>query len=108
MRPLFDVIPDLLGLLGVSRAHCKYSPQCLALLIKQAWVLAAAGIVFSQSGWWLVMASALLAGAALSLLPGRLRPWAAWGCGTFATALLFADLIHLRIFGDLVSVAGLR
>ncbi len=79
-----------------------------AVALKQAWVLAEAGLGFSVAGWCFVCASAALMGSILLLLPERFRPWASWLTGLVATVVLFADLIHVRFFGDLLSLAALR
>ena len=47
-------------------------------------------------------------GSILLLLPERFRPWTSWLTGLVATVVLFADLIHVRFFGDLLSLAALR
>lgn len=79
-----------------------------AVMLKQVWVLYAAGTDFSTSGWCFTLASALMIGCLLVLLPRGLRPWVTWTVGVLITAVLFVDLIHERFFGDLVSMAALR
>jgi len=81
---------------------------CLAtVVLKQVWVLSGAGLGFSVAGWCLACASAALIGSILLLLPERIRPWASWVTGALVTVVLFADLIHERFFGDLLSLAAL-
>jgi phosphoglycerol transferase MdoB-like AlkP superfamily enzyme len=75
--------------------------------VKQGWVLAGAGLGWSAAGLWFASATAALIALVLLALPGRLRPWASWATAALATAVLFADLIHQRFFGDLISVAAL-
>jgi len=79
-----------------------------ALVIKQVWVLGGAGLGFSAAGWWLSCAAAALIGLVLLVLPVRFRPWASWVTAVLVTMVLFADLIHVRFFGDLMSVAALH
>jgi phosphoglycerol transferase MdoB-like AlkP superfamily enzyme len=79
-----------------------------AVMIRQAWVLAGGGHGLSVSGWCLAGASAVAGSAVLLGVRDRVRPWVVWVVSAAITALLFADLVHLRFFSDLVSVAGLR
>jgi len=81
---------------------------CAALLVKQVWVMAGAGLVFSAAGWWLSGATAMLMASALLLVPVRWRPWVAWSTAFVTTAILFADLVYLRFFDDLLSLAALH
>ncbi len=82
---------------------------CLAaVILKQVWVLSGAGLGFSVGGWWLACATGALIGLILLVLPQRLRPWASWVVAALVTAVLFADLIHERFFGDLTSLAALH
>ena len=79
-----------------------------AILVKQGWVLAGAGLGWSVAGLWLSCATAALIGLALLALPERIRPWVSWMTAAMVTTVLFADLVHERFFGDLVSVAALH
>ncbi|HSL17549.1 MAG TPA: LTA synthase family protein [Methylomirabilota bacterium] len=79
-----------------------------ALTFKQAWVLGAAGPGLAVPGWALAAAGAAVVGLVLLALPVRVRPWLAWTGALAATAVLYADLLHLRFFGDLGSAAALR
>jgi phosphoglycerol transferase MdoB-like AlkP superfamily enzyme len=79
-----------------------------AIVVKQAWVLNSAGLGFSIAGWCFAAAGAALFGCLLLVLPDRIRPWTAWASVAAVTSVLFADLVHLRFFGDLGSMAGLR
>jgi len=79
-----------------------------AVTVKQAWLLSLAGHGTSLSGWFFTLASALLIAAVLAAFGGRFRPWVAWLLTAAATATIFADAIHERFFGDLVSVAALQ
>jgi phosphoglycerol transferase MdoB-like AlkP superfamily enzyme len=79
-----------------------------AVMIRQAWVLHEAGHGLSSSGWCLAGASAAAGAAVLLALPGRLRPWVSFLASAAMTALLFVDLVHLRFFSDLASMAALR
>ncbi|MEX1309171.1 MAG: LTA synthase family protein [Candidatus Sulfomarinibacteraceae bacterium] len=80
----------------------------LSIVVKQAWVLRESVAGLAVSGLAFSAASAVLIGTVLALLPRRLRPWVYWLAGAMATAVLYADLIHLRFFGDLGSMAALR
>jgi phosphoglycerol transferase MdoB-like AlkP superfamily enzyme len=76
-----------------------------ALLVKQQTVLDRAG---HPAGWRGILVAA--AGAAVLLLPAlplrrRLRAWYCLALAGLATALLFADLVYERFFGDLLTVA---
>lgn len=77
------------------------------VVIKQGWVLSGAGLGWSVSGLCLACATAALIAVILLALPTTVRPWASWLTATGVTTALFADLIHERFFGDLMSVAAL-
>ena len=76
-----------------------------AVVVKQNAVL----LEFGQSpGSW----SVLLTVAGLSVLllptlflPPRFRVWCSWALAAAATAILYADLVYGRFFGDILSVA---
>jgi len=80
---------------------------CAAVVVKQGWVLAGAGLTWSSAGWCLGCATAMLVGSVLLLLPGRWRPWWSWTTVLVVTSVLYADLVYLRFFDDLVSSAAL-
>jgi phosphoglycerol transferase MdoB-like AlkP superfamily enzyme len=77
------------------------------VVVKQGWVLAGAGLGWSAAGLCFAAATAALSALVLLALPGGLRPWFSWAAAMLVTAVLFADLIHERFFGDLISVAAL-
>jgi phosphoglycerol transferase MdoB-like AlkP superfamily enzyme len=79
-----------------------------SLIVKQSFVVSAAGLSLEATGWWLGAATAAAVGWVLLLLPDRVRPWVSWGVAFLATSVLYADLLHERFFGDFGSVAGLR
>jgi phosphoglycerol transferase MdoB-like AlkP superfamily enzyme len=79
----------------------------LAVVVKQGWVLAGAGVGWSVAGLCLACAAAALMSLVLLAVPGRVRPWVSWLTAAVVTMVLFADLIHERFFGDLGSVAAL-
>jgi phosphoglycerol transferase MdoB-like AlkP superfamily enzyme len=79
-----------------------------SLTVKQTFVLREAGAGLATSGWAFSMATALLIGAVLGLLPRRFRPWSYLAGAVLATAVLYADLLHLRFFGDVGSMAALH
>jgi len=76
------------------------------VVIKQSWVLSGAGLGWSVSGLCLAWATSALVALVLVALPGRVRPWVSWLTAAVVTTVLFADLIHERFFGDLISVAA--
>jgi len=76
------------------------------VVIKQSWVLSGAGLGWSVSGLCLAWATSALIALVLVALPGRVRPWVSWLTASVVTAVLFADLIHERFFGDLISIAA--
>jgi phosphoglycerol transferase MdoB-like AlkP superfamily enzyme len=77
------------------------------VVVKQAWVLGGVGVGLSAAGWSLICATAALVGLVLLGLPSRVRPLLSWATGVVVTVVLYADLIHHRFFGDLLSVAAL-
>jgi len=80
----------------------------LSIIIKQAWVLGESGEGLSVAGFCLSASSAIGIGLLLVALPRRVRFPLAWVTAAVVTFILFADLIHLRFFGDLGSIAALR
>ena len=123
--PAVVVHPGLWSLLVLAAAAwlvlCRRRPEmggrpelflivwfALSIVVKQTWVLRESGAGLAVSGLAFSAASAALIGTVLALLPRRLRPWVSWLAGALATAVLFADLIHLRFFGDLGSMAALQ
>ena len=78
-----------------------------AVIVKQLWVVRDAGLDLTASGWWLTLASAALIGYLLIKLPPGARPWACWSTVAAVTALMAADVLYQRFFGDLVSVASI-
>lgn len=79
-----------------------------AVTVKQAFILDATDAALGVAGWCTAAATAAACGLVLLMLPLRVRSWLAWTGGALATALLYADCVHLRFFGDLGSVAALR
>ncbi len=77
-----------------------------AVVAKQGWVLSDAGLGWSVAGLCLACATAALIALALVALPSMVRPWVSWLIVAVVTTVLFADLIHERFFGDLISVAA--
>jgi phosphoglycerol transferase MdoB-like AlkP superfamily enzyme len=76
-----------------------------SLLVKQAEVLAEAGQAVPLGGRLIAWAGAAVLLLPLLLVPRRLRPWLCWLCAVAATAVLFADLVYQRFFGDILSLA---
>ena len=96
-----------LGRLGGSWALADVLWCAAVVVIKQGWVLAGAGLGWSVAGLCLTCATAALIALALVALPSLVRPWVSWLTGAVVTTVFFADLIHERFFGDLISVAAL-
>ncbi|MGD8439729.1 MAG: hypothetical protein PVG53_04290, partial [Holophagae bacterium] len=78
-----------------------------AVVVKQVWTVHEAGLGLTVSGWLLTIASAALLGCLLIALPVRLRPWVCWSTVAVVTAVMSADVLYQRFFGDLVSVASI-
>ncbi len=76
-----------------------------SLAVKQAAVLDAAGQSLSVAGWLLTWAGVALVLLVLLLVPRAARPWASLSVAAAGTALLFADLVYERFFGDILSLA---
>ncbi|HCF58942.1 MAG TPA: hypothetical protein DFS52_13240, partial [Myxococcales bacterium] len=78
-----------------------------ALAAKQEAVLREARRAADAGAAWAVVAGGALLGLALLALPRRARPLAAWTAAAAASLLLLADIVYLRFFGDLLSLAAL-
>ena len=76
-----------------------------ALLVKQQAVLDQAGQPGGGRNLLLSAAGAAIVLLPLMLLRRRLRAWCCVALAALATALLFADLVYQRFFGDLLSLA---
>jgi len=114
------LVTVLVALIAVSTASAdRPRPWLVALLsvADLAWLAAtlaaAQHLVLREAQRTLSPGSAPVAAAAvaflvlpLTLVPRRARPWVAWGAALVATALLAADVIYLRYFGDLLSCAA--
>ena len=53
--------------------------------------------------WLIVIAAVVPPALALLLLPKRLRAWALLGIGLFGSALILADVLYYRFFGNVLS-----
>ncbi len=114
------VVTVLLALIAVSAAVARRPPTWLIAVLSVAdllWLVAmltaAQHAVLGEARRTLEPGAWLLAGAAVAtlvlplvLLPRRVRPWVAWGVGLAVSLLLAADVIYLRYFGDLLSLAA--
>ncbi len=110
----------LLALIAVSAASARRLPGWFVAVLSVAdlaWLAAtltvAQNTVLREAGRTLVPGAWPLAGAAVAilvlplvLLPRRVRPWVAWGVGLTVSLLLAADVLYLRYFGDLLSLAA--
>ena len=72
-----------------------------------AWVLGAAGEPVAVAAWCLSSALAALLGAIAVVLPGRWRRLLVILAGLAVLLLAEGDVLHLRFFGDLPSLASL-
>lgn len=78
-----------------------------SLAAKQEAVLREARRAAGAGAAWAVAAGVAGVGLALLALPRRARPLAAWAAAAAASLLLLADIVYLRFFGDLLSLAAL-
>jgi len=95
------------GRLGGGWALADVLWCAAVVVIKQGWVLSGAGLGWSAAGLCFACATAALIALVLIALPSMIRPWVSWLTAAVVTTVLFADLIHERFFGDLISVAAL-
>jgi phosphoglycerol transferase MdoB-like AlkP superfamily enzyme len=71
-------------------------------------VLEAAGQPPALSGTLVAWVAFAVLVAPCLLAPPRHRPWIVWGLAATLTTVLWADLLHVRFFGDLLNLAVLR
>lgn len=77
----------------------------VALVMKQATLtdeLNAGGRAIS----WLTLGTTLVLLIASAFMPRRIRPWATVVINTIVSIVIFADLLHFRFFGDVLSFAA--
>ncbi len=77
-----------------------------ALAVAQRAVLTEAGSSPDPGSAWRAGSAVAVLVLPLTLIPRRIRPWLAWGAACLVTLLLVADVLYLRYFGDLLSVAA--
>ncbi len=77
-----------------------------ALSVKQGLVLAEFAAHPRPIGWLLIIAGAAALALVTHLLPERFRGWARWGLVAVGTAVLWAESVYLRFFGDLPATAA--
>jgi phosphoglycerol transferase MdoB-like AlkP superfamily enzyme len=77
-----------------------------SLAVMQGAVLAEAGQNAEIQGWLLVWAGSAALLLPLLALPGRFRPWLSLAIVAVAKVVLFADLLYVRFFGDILSLAA--
>jgi lipoteichoic acid synthase len=82
---------------------------CAAVLaIKPLIVVRDALLEPTAVAYWLTVAIAVaLPAAAAALLPRRVRVWALFAVGVVASAILLADDVYYRFFGDMASAPAL-
>jgi lipoteichoic acid synthase len=78
-----------------------------ALSIKQVVVLSEFANPPTPAGWVLIVAGASVLALMTRLAPERFRGWACWGLVAVGSAVLWADTLYCRFFGDLPSLAAL-
>lgn len=76
-----------------------------ALSVVQHTVLREAGGGLAQGASWRAGSAVAILVLPLVALPRRVRPWLSWSTGLAVIALLVADLVYVRYFGELLAVA---
>lgn len=77
------------------------------LVVKQGAVLAAAGEATTGGGLALTVGGAALVALVVLVLPGWWRAVVGWSVAAAASAVLWADIVYLRFFGDLPAAGAL-
>jgi lipoteichoic acid synthase len=77
----------------------------VALLAKQAALTAELNAGGNAIGWLAAGTSVVLL-VVFAFLPVSIRPWLALAANALASAVIFADLLHFRFFGDVLSFAS--
>jgi phosphoglycerol transferase MdoB-like AlkP superfamily enzyme len=71
-----------------------------SLVVKQGFVLAAAGSPATVHGRVLMAGSAAAIALILVMLPGRWRQWSVWSVAAAGAFLVWGDALYQRFFGD--------
>ncbi|RMF78754.1 MAG: hypothetical protein D6739_11560, partial [Nitrospirae bacterium] len=74
----------------------------------QAWVMAQAGPLPGSPSPLVALSGVALLALAVTALPAPARPWAALGLGALGVVVLEGDVLYLRYFHDLPSLALLE
>ncbi len=110
----------LIALVALSAASARRPPAWLvatlsvadlawlaaALVAAQHVVLGEARRTLEPGAWTLAGSAVAVLVLPLVLLPRRARPWLGWAMGLVAMLLLAADVLYMRYFGDLLSLAA--
>jgi phosphoglycerol transferase MdoB-like AlkP superfamily enzyme len=111
---LFGPLPLLIAFAGYLAVRRGAAPR-LAGVSDVLWCAAALGarplILIDEAlleptavAYWLIAIAAVVPPAlALLLLPRRLRAWTLLGIGLFGSALILADVLYYRFFGNVLS-----
>ena len=76
-----------------------------SLILKQVLVLETGGHHLAPGSIWITLSTTVLIVWPLLMLPQRMRPWASVLLGAVVSFVLFSDVVYLRFFEDLPSVA---
>lgn len=78
----------------------------IALMVKQSAVLDTAGKSLAQGAGWIVASGVAAITIVAALLPARIRVWTVAAVNLFASVLILTDVVHLRFFSDVLSLAS--
>lgn len=79
----------------------------IVLTAKQRAVLDAARSLPAPGSSWVALSGMAAAALLLLLLPQHVRPWATWLAAGLLSFVVLADVVYVRYFGDVISVAVL-
>jgi phosphoglycerol transferase MdoB-like AlkP superfamily enzyme len=79
-----------------------------AVAVKEWTVLAETGQAPEPAGTLIAVGGAAVLLLPVVAAPTRWRPWIVWAAGAVVSLVLWADALHLRFFGELVSVSAVR
>ncbi len=77
----------------------------VSLFIKQSAVFQVLASRVRPGIVWMSISAAVVFAFPLLLVPGRRRPWASWTVNAVLSLLLLADVVYIRYFEDLPSLA---
>jgi phosphoglycerol transferase MdoB-like AlkP superfamily enzyme len=78
-----------------------------SLVLKQPYLLHEAGREPDPISWWISAAGIMLLLLLLLALPQKMRPWLTWSAAGLGSLVILADVIYLRYFDDVISMAAL-